>query len=167
MKKIRNLIKIHKHFVIVVCAIIVASPIGLYVWNFRYNSISDNPSDWGVFGDYISGIYGGFFACIMTVLAIYLARALSKKDQQKEKQKKAAEILFIQLKTIENNNYNRNSIEKLKRDINSNELYIPKDLQNDMIALADMYLEKKDGTGNINLELDESVKLQLKELYEQ
>ena len=92
---------------------------------------------------------------------------LAKKDQIKEKQIKAAEVLYNQITTIENNNYNRNSIEKLKRDIHSNELYISKDLCNDMISLADQFLEQKDGTGTINIELNESVKLQLKELYGQ
>lgn len=167
MKKIRKFIKNNKWLAIIICAIFALIPIGIYCWKFRCYSISDNPADWGVFGDYIGGIYGGFFTCIITVLAIYLARALAKKDQIKEKQIKAAEVLYNQITTIENNNYNRNSIEKLKRDIHSNELYISKDLCNDMINLADQFLEQKDGTGTISIELNESVKLQLKELYGQ
>ncbi len=167
MKITRKFIKEHKWLAITICIVFALTPIGIYSWNFRSFVISDDPVDWGVFGDYIGGIYGGFFTCIITVLAIYLARALAKKDQKKEKQIKAAEVLYNQITTIENNNYNRNSIEKLKRDIHSNELYISKDLCNDMISLADQFLEQKDGTGTINIELNESVKLQLKELYGQ
>lgn len=151
----------------VIGIIVLLIPIGTYYLYFGNYPISNDPADWGVFGDYLSGIYGGVYSVVVTILAFYLGRALTKKDSKKEKTRQAAETLYNQIKTIENNNYNRNSIEKLKREINYNELHIPKDLQEDMISLTDMYLEKKDGTGNIDLELDESVKLQLKNLYEQ
>ncbi len=143
--------------------ILLVAPIGVYIFYFWNCPISDNPTDWGVFGDFIGGVY----SIIVTILAVYLASALTKRDHKKEKQFKAAEILYNQITTIENNNCNRRSIEKLKRDIHSNELYLDPDITNDVIKLADQFLEQKDGTGNVDIEFKEYVMSQLKDLYEQ
>lgn len=141
-------------------------PIIIYVCHFRNYAISTNPTDWGVFGDYIGGLYGGFYSILITVLAIYLARALTKKDRKKEKQSNAAEALFQQIKTIENNNYNLNSISKLRKDINKNEIYLSSELKEDLIHLSDQLNEEKDHTGSVDYELRQSVLLQLKQLYD-
>ena len=77
-----------------------------YVFNFRKLSISTNPTDWALFGDYMGGIYGGIYSVIVTILVVYLARELSKKDNKRDKQIKVAETLYLQIKTIENNNCN-------------------------------------------------------------
>jgi hypothetical protein len=139
------------------------APIGIYIFYFWDHPISNNPTDWGVFGDFIGGVY----SVIVTILAVYLARALTKRDHKREKQFKAAETLYNQITTIENNNYNRNSIEKLKRDIHSNELYLEPSITNDIIKLADQFLEQKDGTGIVEYEFRDYVMSQLKDLYEQ
>ena len=65
--------------------ILLVIPIVFYIIYFSDYSISNNPADWGVFGDYVGGIYGGLFTCLITLLAVYLARALTKKDQKQVK----------------------------------------------------------------------------------
>lgn len=42
--------------------------IGLYLWQFAERGVSNNPSDFGVFGDYIGGIFGSIAALISIVL---------------------------------------------------------------------------------------------------
>lgn len=152
--------------IVILGIIILLAPIGIYSLIFKDCPISKDPTDWGVFGDYISGIYGGVYSVVVTILVIYLGRALTKKDSMKEKKKQAAEMLFNQIKKIENNNYNLHSIEKLKRDISKNELYIS-DLLNDLIALSDQFQMQKDGTGVVDVEMKDNLMSQLKDLYEQ
>ena len=152
--------------IIILGVIVLFVPIGIYYLFFRDCAISNNPNDWGVFGDYLGGIYGGVYSVVVTILAIYLGRALAKKDSRKEKQKQAAETLLRQIKTIESNNYNLHSIKKLKKEINLNELYIS-DLLDDLIALSDQFQMQKDGTGIVDMEMKDNLMSQLKELYEQ
>lgn len=152
--------------VILLCVAVLLAPIVCYYLKFRDYSISNNPSDWGVFGDYLGGIYGGVYSVVVTILAFYLGRALAKKDSRKEMQRQAAETLIRQIKTIENNNYNLHSIKKLKKDINLNEIYIS-DMLDDLIALSDQFQMQKDGTGFVDVEMKDNLMSQLKDLYEQ
>lgn len=168
MNKIRKFIKNNIKLVIIVCVIFTLAPIAIYSLRFRSYSISDNPADWGVFGDYIGGIYGGFFTCLVTFLAVYLARALTKKDQRQIKTSAAAEKLYKQICTIENNGYNLNSINKLLRDIKESELYFTdKEFIEQFGKLYDQFVEQNGGTGTVDLELRNYIMAQLKVYYEQ
>ena len=142
-------------------------PIVYYVFNFRKLSISTNPTDWALFGDYMGGIYGGIYSVIVTILVVYLARELSKKDNKRDKQIKVAETLYLQIKTIENNNHNYKSIDKLRKEINLNDLYLSDSIKNKLIMLADQFNEYKDNNGAIDQTLKNNVMEYLKNIYEQ
>ena len=144
------------------------APIAIYIIYFSDYSIGNNPADWGVFGDYVGGIYGGFFTCLITFLAVYLARALTKKDQKQIKTSAAAEKLYKQICVIENNGYNLNSINKLLRDIKECELYFPdKEFIEQLGRLYDQFVEQNGGTGTVDEELKSYIITQLKVYYEQ
>lgn len=166
MKKIWKFIKDSRWLTIIICMIFALSPMGIYCWKFKNYSISDNPADWGVFGDYVGGIYGGFFVCLITLLAIYLARALTKKDQRQLKTSAAAEKLYKQICIIENNNLNLNSINKLLRDIKESELYLDKEFIEQLGKLYDQFVEQNGGTGTVDMELRNYIMTQLKAYYE-
>lgn len=165
MKKIISYLVMHKWIIIVLGIIILVLPIICYAIVFRHFSISNNPEDWGVFGDYIGGVYGGFFACIIMIFVIYLARSLSKEDEKRKKISQVAEDLYIQIKKVESCNYNINSINKLRRDIDKNSLYI-KDIKNDLIDLCDNFHSLADQNECENIKLKEYVLSQLESLYE-
>lgn len=157
----KNRCVFNKHtLIIIVIAVILIFPLTIYFIKFGGGILSDDPADWGVFGDYVGGVY----SILVTVLAIYLARALGKKDEKQKKSVIAAEQLYQQIQTIENSN-NRNSITKLQRDIRKNELYISDDLKNDLVKLADEFLEENDGNGAVDIDLKASVLDELKKLY--
>lgn len=143
--------------------IILAAPIGVYIFYFGDCSISNNPADWAVLGDYVGGIYGGFFSCLITFLAVYLARALTKKDQRQLKTSAAAEKLYKQICVIENNGYNLNSISKLSRDIKENELYFPdKEFVRQLMDLYDQFVAR-----TVDEKLKGYIMTQLKDYYGQ
>jgi len=57
--------------------IILFSPILFYFLNFWKNPVSENPSDWGVFGDYIGGVLNPVISLISLVLLGYLTYLIS------------------------------------------------------------------------------------------
>lgn len=165
MKKIIPFFRKHKCIPKLIGCVIMVLPIIIYFMKFRHFSISNNPEDWGIFGDYIGRIYGGFFACLIMILVIYLAHALNKEDEKRKKISQVAEDLYNQIKKIESNNYNLNSINKLRRDINNNSLYI-KGIMDDLIDLCDNFQSISDQTASEDFKLKEHVLSQLESLYE-
>lgn len=160
--------KCWKVIIISLGIILLVVPIAIYIIYFSDYSISNNPADWGVFGDYVGGIYGGFFTCLITFLAVYLARALTKKDQKQIKTSAAAEKLYKQICVIENNGYNLNSINKFLRDIKECVLYFSdKEFIEQLGRLYDQFLEQNGGTGSVDEELKNYIITQLKVYYEQ
>lgn len=59
---------------VVVAAIVV---IAVFVWRFRGKSISDSPSDWGTFGDYVGGLLNpvvGMATVLLVIISIIIQR---------------------------------------------------------------------------------------------
>jgi hypothetical protein len=61
---------------------IFAIPLIIYVLKFYNHSLSDNPSDWGTFGDYIGGITGALLA-FTGILISYEFNSTALKKQEK------------------------------------------------------------------------------------
>ena len=168
MVKIKDWLKKYKVITIVICVIIALLPIVLYVLKFKDCSISDDPADWGSFGDYIGGIYGGFFSCLFAVLAIYLTRALEHKDKKKEKTSETAEKIIKLIADVENYNNKRtklSKINKLRCFIHENWLYVS-DIKDDVIQLCDDFQSEVDGNGYVEEEMKKSILKQLEKMYE-
>lgn len=69
-----------------VIALVMISTILVYLWKFHGAPISDQPSDWGVLGDY----FGGILNPIISFMAlIYLIKAYSSQKQELEETKVA------------------------------------------------------------------------------
>lgn len=168
MERIMEHIREHKCIYIIICSLFGLSPIIVYVVKFRHLSISDSPGDWGVFGDYVGGLYGGIFTCIISILTIYLARALTKKDKRQIEISEAAKKLYDQICIIDGNNYNLNSITKFSREIQKNSLYVADEgLIEQLKQLYDQFLQQNEGKGNVDLNLQNYVLSELKKLYAQ
>lgn len=141
--------------------LLFVSPISVYIYHFHDYEISKNPSDWGNFGDYIGGVY----SILVTVLAIYLSRILSKKDIIQMQKQAAAEYLYKEICKIKSNNVNLNSVVRFQKDINTNSIYLPDNLVKKLIKLADNFIEHKSGGKQLNLQLETTVLNELKQLY--
>lgn len=57
-------------------------PLVIYVIKFHNHSFSDNPSDWGTFGDYVGGLTGAMIA-IAGIIVTYEFNETSLKKQEK------------------------------------------------------------------------------------
>ena len=68
--------------------LLLIAPIVVWMFQFGNCSISENPEDWGFFGDYIGGVY----TVIVTFFAIHLTRYLQNRDVERNKAKTAYTI---------------------------------------------------------------------------
>ena len=89
-------------FLMLVFAFCLAIIIGSYILNFRNSSISNNPSDWGVLGDYFGGILNPLISLI--TLFFLIKTYLSQKEElhqteiaANEQRKISQETAHIQL----------------------------------------------------------------------
>lgn len=74
-----------------------ATIIGIYIFNFRESSISKDPSNWGVLGDYIGGLLNPL---ISSITLFFLVRTyLSQKEELRQAGVSADEQREISLKT--------------------------------------------------------------------
>lgn len=89
-------------FILVV--IIILSIIGLYYFNFKEHPISNNPLDWGPFGDFFGGVLNpilGFFSFLALLYTIHIQQQelrLTRRELKRsvEAQKQTAEFTKAQ-----------------------------------------------------------------------
>src|SRR5689334_17213196 len=96
MKKTRSLL-IALSIVMVLLILAVLAP---YMIHFRNSCLSNKPSDWGTFGDYMGGILNPIFALINILVLLYLtfriAQLESDRSQKELKQQKAYALYALQ-----------------------------------------------------------------------
>ena len=157
MAKIKNSKRIQKVLIIVLLLI----PLISYVLKFGGTSLSDNPQDWGVFGDYVGGVY----SILVSILAIFLARIIDRKDSEAKSRKDAIQKINKQILLIKNNHYNRKSVSKLLRLISEYQIFLPKELYDRLKQLYDYYLLKNEDKQCVYSQLESIILQELKQLY--
>lgn len=119
--------------------LIALIPIIVYVWHFHGLKLSDNPADWGVFGDYIGGVY----SVLIAILVVYISRHLDIRDEETKRKQEAVRKIHNQISSIrQNQKVNPQKLTKLFRLIDESKLYINGDLYTDLVKLANHYGEK-------------------------
>lgn len=83
---------------------------GLYFWNFHSSVLSDDKSEWGTFGDYISGV----IALLNIVLFVYITKYISDSETKARKHEMRAQANLI-LTQIRYDEYNK--LEKMLNDL--------------------------------------------------
>lgn len=91
---------------IALCIVTGIIAIGVYAIHFAHYSLSDNPADWGVLGDYFGGLLNPIISLVtvMFVLKTYLAQREEVKQndvataEQLQVAKRTAEIHLLQTK---------------------------------------------------------------------
>lgn len=146
----------------IIGVIILFVPVLVYILKFVGFSISDDPSDWGVFGDYIGGIY----TVLVTIFAIYLTRHLDKRDVERNKARTAYGEIYEQICKIDYQKVDLRSVKKLLKLANEKELYLPNDVYSKLTELYDDYVEAKDHPETFQLEKEVQIKSRLKRLYD-
>lgn len=79
-------------FIVLIILVVLAIPIIVYSIFFHSYTLG-NPTEWGVFGDFYSGILNPIITAITTALLIYITFLLNKKDKEHNK-----DLIIIQLK---------------------------------------------------------------------
>ena len=151
-----------KHWEKYLWGLVIVAPMVLYIINFGRSGISGDPANWGAFGDYVGGIY----SVLVTVLVIYLARMLNRKDTMRREKQEAAVEVYKQIQKINNQNVDLRSVNKLLRDIESNSIYFSDDLTERLTNLFDYFTQLKAGTTNIDEGKEQRVLTELKRIYE-
>lgn len=139
-------------------------PIGLYWLQFRCAGISQDPENWAQFGDYIGGVY----SVLVTILAIYLARNLTLKDEVASKRRDAIDDIFQQIAKIEqckDANSKTNAVNKLLKLVHIHELHLSDSICNDIVRLADYYIGRIAGTVVEDIVLENCTKDKLRKVY--
>lgn len=162
MSFIQNYMKKLHSWKLVAAIIMLVAPLLIYVIQFGGHSISDDPADWGVFGDYIGGVY----TVLVTLFAIYLTRHLDKRDVERNKARSAVGQIYEQICKINYQLIDMRSVKKLLRLIQEKELYIPNDVYEKLLELYDDYVVAKDNPDSFQLEKEVKLKARLKKLYE-
>lgn len=143
--------------------IVLSLPIGAYVIQFHGYDVSDDPENWAQFGDYI----GGTYSVLITILAIYIARNLSQKDETQIKRQRVAENFVKQISKIKKcteEHQKIQSVNKFMRMIDESQLVLSSALQISLQELGDYYLNRIGGAPE-NIAFEESKKQELVQLY--
>lgn len=143
---------------IYISVFILYIPATLYISQFWHHKFSDDPNDWGVFGDYIGGIYN----VLTSLLLAYISYKISKMQTRGEHARNAAIDILSQIQSMKAKNYHHKSIDKLRRQAKDNETYIGKLLKENINMLADNYVQVKYDKEAVNQNLEQAVIKELK-----
>ena len=114
-------------WLVLVCLLLFI-PLIFYIYTFASNGISDDTEKWAQFGDYI----GGTYSVLLSVLMIYIARKLTKKDEKVNKEKNAVDLIFQQILKIErcmDFHQKTQAVNKLMRMIDTHQLHISDEIR--------------------------------------
>lgn len=67
----------------IITAILIAASVGTYIYNFCGRSVSDNPEQWGQFGDYLGGILNPIISLINLVVLTYISISISRIEDRR------------------------------------------------------------------------------------
>jgi hypothetical protein len=74
------ILKYKKYLVIVISVLLIITivSIGPFIYKFRNQVISDDIHKWGLFGDYLAGIFGPIFALLNAVVLFFITMLVNK-----------------------------------------------------------------------------------------
>lgn len=159
MNKIRmwNWLCKHATWKRLIAVILLVSPLVLYVIQFGGYEISDNPADWGVFGDYIGGVY----SVLIALLVVYITRNLSRRDEEKRLKKEALREVYKQITNIQQKQMvDQRKLPKLYKLIEDSKFFIDTDFYDRLKGLANEFGER-----GRNRQMEMEVLEELKEEY--
>lgn len=140
--------------------LVLCAPVLLYVWHFKNYDISDNPADWGNFGDYIGGVYSVLVALTVCILSY----KIDARGKRKDKARECAAEIYKQIVTIKSNKYNLRSSGKLLALVSNANLFLPQRVCDEIEALANNYMSFKNDGAIINETLENNTLKDLKKI---
>lgn len=115
--------------------LVLLIPIGVYIINFGSHEFSDDPAMWGVFGDYIGGVYN----VLVAILVVYISHNLDKKEERQNKKTKAAYDIKVQIEKFETSGNRPKTVERLTNLILSNKEVLGSPTYRMLLSLNDHF----------------------------
>lgn len=123
-----------KYWAQIIILSVAVVPFIAYFCQFHSYAISDNPEDWGLFGDYI----GGFGSVVVSVLAIYASFILQRRSDKNYERKKILTHIYKQVGELKfRKDASVKKIDNLFRYVSENEILMGKDLYRTLITYTD------------------------------
>lgn len=145
----------------IVAGILLLLPICAYITNFCDHGFSEDPAMWGVFGDFIGGVYN----VLVAVLVFYVSRHLDKKEAKANKKAKAAYEIKSQIEKFESSKNRTKTVEKLTDLILTNKEVLGKSTYQILMALNDNLQHVVNKESEINKQLKKDVTDALDSFY--
>lgn len=148
-----------------ISVVVILLPILCYVFRFGSNGLSNDTEKWAQFGDYI----GGTYSVILSILVIYIARNLTRKDEASNRRKNAIDEIFkqiIKIGSLAPGTQKAGAANRLLRLTHEHQLHISEGLCHDMEELANYYIGVSNGTATENIEYEVRMKDKLKDEYD-
>ncbi|MBR3626775.1 MAG: hypothetical protein IKN48_10665 [Bacteroidaceae bacterium] len=153
-----------KLFLWILLFVAVVAPILVYILFFKDLSISHDPNDWGIFGDYIGGVY----SVILTIVLVYITRFLNKKDEKKSRKDDAIYKIYTRITALEKGGYKKiQDIDNLLIFIESNKLILREDIYLSLIDITDYFKSISDKSPQEDYTKVSRLKNKLKQYYEE
>lgn len=153
-----------RHIVSSISVVVILLPILCYILRFAGNGLSDDTEKWAQFGDYI----GGTYSVILSILVIYIARNLTRKDEASNRRKNAIDEIFKQIIKIESltqGTQKASAANRLLRLTHEHQLHISEGLCQDMENLANYYI-RISNNAPVDIAYENSMKEKLKDEYD-
>lgn len=164
--RLLHYLKVFWHYIVkykfqIASALILIVPLGAYVSNFGSCEFSDDPAMWGVFGDYIGGVYN----VLVAILVFYISHNLDKKEERQHKRAKAAYDIKVQIEKFEQSKNRTKTVERLTNLILSSKEILGLSLYRMLLSLND-HLQHviNDGIQINNLQVQDALD-ELKSIY--
>lgn len=136
-------------------------PIGVYIINFCDHGFSEDPTMWGVFGDFVGGVYN----VLVAILVFFISRNLDKKEAKAHKKAKAAYDIKVQIEKFEPSRNKTKTVEKLTDLILTNKDILDVSTFRILMALNDNLQHVVNKEGEINKQLKKDVLKELTSIY--
>lgn len=154
-------LSIKKHWWKFALMILFCLPIIIYVYNFGGRRFSENPADWGTFGDYVGGVY----SVVLTLALVYVSYTINRKTEENKECKKAIKEIYTIVSKIQSVDVNLEEVHGILRCIDENSLHLSKEVREKLIHEMDYYICIANNKSLINGKTEERIKDVLKQLY--
>lgn len=87
--------KIWIYILAIIVGLLTALILGSYILNFGKYNLSDDPNDWGTFGDYVGGLLNPLLSIVNILITYYIARIVSKFSEKESDKQEQAQLRVI------------------------------------------------------------------------
>ena len=158
IKQLMIWIKRNRLLLLAILACII--PIIVYIFRFHSGGFSNNPADWGTFGDYIGGVY----SVILSIIAIYVTYIIREREDKTKEKRKVLTELYKTIISIKSEKVDLTKVNKIVSLTDKNQILLPKIVYADLIRYSDYLKEIYGKPAKIDMIVEKRIKDEIIEL---